>query len=149
LILLFPGIVCYLDGSVTIYPQFACFDAMGDGTCKLTCFSSWQVSERDSGESRVVGMPFLKDIHGERSRETDFECRMKGALPDSARAKVAEAIGEFDDVFLVAEMSPTDWKATVAAVDPLIVGHVEGAFWLVGWFDLTDAEDYVLGTCVR
>lgn len=115
-------------------PQFACFDAFGDGRC---VYGMW--------EGKIAEVePYLPNLGGKT-----YSCVMTGAIPEEAREKIREAREDFDCVIIVAEMSPSAWTIKRADPDPLIVGHKNGAFWLVSWFELTKMEDYVLGTQTR
>jgi hypothetical protein len=125
-------------------PQFAVFDAFADTRCQVW---GWEYA-KVRGMHRTRSDP-ISTLRAKLPRPshpgTAWSCSFTGVIPDESRQKIREARKEFDAVALICEVTPEAWAAERIETDPLILGLAGGEAWLVGWFDLTPTEDYVLG----
>lgn len=93
-----------------------------------------------------MGKAYVRNIRYEISIE------MGGALPDDARKAIKDNVSSFEAIYVVAE-APR-WKFTRnwqwakpepkrVEADPLIVGRLNGCYYLIHTFDLTPLEKWL------
>ncbi len=70
-----------------------------------------------------------------------------GGLPDDIREQIPVWQQLYDEVLICREAA--DWTANVevqpisANIDPLVIGRIDGDYWLTAKFDTTNAEEWV------
>lgn len=73
-----------------------------------------------------------------------------GVIPDATRKKILTAKENFDEIFLLREVS--EWGVVTkkvkkpprpALLDPIVVGFDAATFWIIDTFDTTTLEQYV------
>jgi len=72
-----------------------------------------------------------------------------GLMTDKVRTSIKEFREANIDanIWVVAEVEPSAWETEeVGYEDPLIIVSRRNVTWLLGWYDLTEGEDHVLGT---
>lgn len=86
-----------------------------------------------------------------KSLEETVRFELPGLLPPPVRDQLRELLPKYDDIYLVCD-ARNAWEtegsclltnAQKKELDPLIIGEKKGRFFLLGWFDLTEAEEWL------
>ena len=92
------------------------------------------------GEVSGVGIGRFRDLfHRKTELSTSASCSPKDPIPEGVLAELDEIKSDLDNIYVAWE---AEWVAAPDG-DPLLIGEIDGVYFLVGKWNTTDMESFI------